>query len=95
MGELARLKNLGLVSEKWLNEMGVFTRDQLAAMGPVQAYHLLKFQERKVSLNLVYAIQGALLDLHWTALPDGLKRQLRAECFHEGDPKPKSRNRSP
>ena len=38
MGELSELKGLGPRSEACLNEIGIHTRAQLRALGPVQAY---------------------------------------------------------
>lgn len=75
--ELARLKNLGPVSAGWLNAIGIYTKAELAALGAVAAYRRLKAAGYPVSLNLVYAIQGALMDLHWTDLPAALRDELR------------------
>lgn len=75
--ELAQLKNIGKASEGWLNAIGVYTQQELAVLGPVAAYRRLKAEGYPVSLNLVYAIQGALMDLHWTDLPATLRDELR------------------
>ncbi len=40
--ELARLKNLGPESTRWLAEMGVSTRADLERLGPVGAYEALR-----------------------------------------------------
>lgn len=75
--ELAKLKNIGRTTEAWLNAAGVFTRADLERLGPVEAYLLLAREGYPVSLNLVYAIEGALTDTHWTALPADTKADLR------------------
>ena len=79
--ERASLKNLGKKSERMLNDVGVYNRDELAAVGAVRAYRVLKGMGYPVSLNLIYAIQGALLDIHWTALP----RDLREKLVNQGE----------
>ncbi len=77
VSKLARLANLGPASEKWLNAIGVYTRHDLEQLGSVNAYRLLKDQGYNASLNLVYAIEGALRRLEWNRLPPGLKAELR------------------
>ena len=77
---LAGLKNLGPTSARWLHHIGVRTRADLAELGSVGAYLLLREQGYRVSLNLVYAIEAALLDIHWTHLPRELKAELRRRC---------------
>lgn len=77
--EIGQLRNLGPKSEQWLNSIGIYTRAELAELGAVDAYHILKGHGYNVSLNLVYAIQATLLDVHWTALPAEVKAALRAE----------------
>jgi DNA transformation protein and related proteins len=74
---LSHLKNIGPVTAGWLNAIGIHSRDDLEAVGPVQAYHLLKLRGENVSLNLLYALQGALLDVHWNALSEEMKDELR------------------
>jgi len=77
MQPIADLKNLGPKSQAWLNAIGVHHRADLQTVGPVAAYTILKQQGYPVSLNLLYAMQAALLDIHWTALPENVKAQLK------------------
>ncbi|MDX1522154.1 MAG: TfoX/Sxy family protein, partial [Anaerolineae bacterium] len=79
VSEIANLKNLGPTSERWLNDIGIYTRRELVALGPVSAYQRLKAAGYNVSLNLVYAIQGAIMDLHWTDLPLALREELKQQ----------------
>ena len=74
---IANLKNLGPKSEKWLNAIGVYTLQDLKEMGAVDCCKILKAQGYPASLNLAYAIEGALRDIHWNALPDDVKRALK------------------
>jgi len=77
MHSLIQLKNLGPKSTQWLNAIGVYTLDDLREMGAIDCCRILKAQGYSVSLNLAYAIEGALRDLHWTKLPESVKQQLR------------------
>lgn len=72
------LKNLGPVSEQWLRAVGIHSREELEKLGPVEAYRLVRMHGFNASLNLLYALEAALLNLHWTALPPQTKARLKA-----------------
>ena len=74
--DLLELKNLGNTSINWLRTIGINSRDDLNAIGPVEAYTRIKQRDIKVSKVLLYALYGALNDLHWNDLPSDLKQQL-------------------
>lgn len=75
---LTSLKNLGPKSAAWLAGVGLKTRADLERVGSVGAYRRVRESRGEASLNLLYALEGALLDVHWTALPVPLKERLRA-----------------
>ena len=77
--ELESLLNLGPKSTSWLADIGIHTRRDLVEMGIVPAYCLLKAQEYPASLNLLYALYGALHDVPWNKVPPEVKQQLQAE----------------
>ena len=77
MQRITDLKNLGSKSQTWLNAIGVHNRADLQAVGPIAAYTILKQQGYPATLNLLYAMQAALLDIHWTALPPDIKTKLK------------------
>lgn len=79
ISELASLRNLGGTSEKWLNEIGIFTRTDLERIGSVEAYRLLKEKGFPVSLNLVWGIEGALSETDWRELSEDLKASIRQQ----------------
>jgi TfoX/Sxy family transcriptional regulator of competence genes len=81
--ELYQLKNIGLKSEAWLNAIGVHTKSDLVRLGSIHAYWLLKDAGFNVSLNLVYAMEGAILDTRWDELPEKLKAELRVAIDKE------------
>lgn len=80
VSELSKLKNIGKVSESWLNSVGIYTRADLEAVGAVAAYRRVKQEGYNATPNLVYALQGALMDLHWTDLPLALKEELKVKA---------------
>ena len=71
------LQNLGPRSAAWLRAVGIDRKSQLEAIGSVGAWCLLREAGFRVSLLLVYAIEAALLDMHWTELPLELRDTLR------------------
>lgn len=74
--ELARLRNLGRVSAGWLVEVGITSYDDLARLGAVETY-LRVAERRRVSLNLLYALEGAVQDVLWTDLSPEERARLR------------------
>ncbi len=86
MGELRQLKGLGAKSEKALNDIGILTAADLKTIGPVRAFIKLKNESiTKPSLNFLYAMVGALEDIHWTAVAQKEKARLimELEDFNE------------
>ena len=78
--DLAALKNLGNTSVNWLRTVGIHTRDELHRIGPVAAYNRIRERGIRVSRVLLYALQGALMDIHWNELDEDLKRRLVEEA---------------
>ena len=79
ISRLSRLKNIGKVSEQWLNSIDIYTKEDIEEFGPIVIYNLLKANGYNVSLVMVYALQGAIMDLHWKDIPKDLKEELKAE----------------
>jgi len=73
------LRNLGHTSARWLREAGIHTREELDRLGPARAYLLVKEDRPEVTLNLLWALAGALSDTDWRDLPLELKDRLRQE----------------
>lgn len=57
---MSALRNLGPKSREWLAAIGVHTADDLKRVGAVPAYLALKRARPAVSLNLLYALVGAV-----------------------------------
>lgn len=73
------LRNLGPTSGKWLHDVGIQTKDELKRFGPVAAFQLVREKHPKVSLNLLWALAGALSDKDWRELTNSEKRQLQSD----------------
>ena len=76
---LAALRNLGHKSADMLSRAGIDTVEELRKLGAVEAYIAVKQTGVPASLNLLYAIEGALTDEHWSRLPDGRRESLIME----------------
>ena len=74
--ELAQLKNLGAASVNILHAIDIHTYEHLKEIGPVGAYLQIKQRGIHVSKVMLYALQGALLNVHWNELSPDLKQQL-------------------
>jgi DNA transformation protein len=74
--KLIELKNLGASTVNILNSIGIRTQQELQAIGSVQAYRRIRQRGVHVSRALLYAMEGALLDIPWQSLDPALKVQL-------------------
>ena len=74
------MKNMGPKSKEWLASVGIHTLDDVAEIGVVESYLRVKaVYPDKVSLNLLYGLQAALLDLPWNELPPDIKAELKRQ----------------
>ena len=78
--ELLGLKNLGMASVNILHAIGVNNYSDLSEVGAVEAYCRIKSRGINVSKVMLYALQGALMDVHWNDLTPELKAQLVEEA---------------
>lgn len=82
--ELQHMKNLGKTSAQWLHAVGIHSANDLRRLGAVDAYRAVRARGFRASMVLLYAIEGALLDVHWNDLPPGLKDQLKGQLDELG-----------
>jgi DNA transformation protein len=69
VGELSKLKGIGPKSEKCLNEIGIFTKNELVKTGAVKTFLKLQRESRiQPSLNFRYALVGAIENRRWTEI---------------------------
>jgi len=74
------IKNMGPKSSLWLHEIGIDTLEDLEAIGAVEAYRRLKTaRPTEVSLNALWGMQAALLNIHWNALTAEMKADLKSQ----------------
>lgn len=59
------LANLGPASVRMLNAAGIHSEQELRALGAVAAYLAVKASGGNASLNLLWALEGALTGRDW------------------------------
>ena len=74
--EKEKLRNIGPKSSAWLRQVGLRTREDLDAIGAVEAFMRVKRAGFKPTLNLLYSIEGALRDCHWQEISDARRSEL-------------------
>jgi hypothetical protein len=74
-----KMRNIGPKSSAWLRQVGLRTHEDVAAAGPVDAFMRVKRAGFRPSLNLLYALEGALADCHWLEVPEARRQVLVAE----------------
>ncbi|CAN5637470.1 hypothetical protein BH23PSE2_BH23PSE2_05960 [soil metagenome] len=73
-----KMRNIGPKSAAWLRQVGLKTPEALAEVGPLEAFMRVKRAGFKPSLNLLYALEGALCGCHWQEVPEARREQLVA-----------------
>jgi hypothetical protein len=74
---IENLRNLGPASAVWLREIGITTIGELERLGASTAYRMVKQQQPKASLNLLWALAAGLQDRDWRDLTEEQKEELR------------------
>ena len=91
----AKLRNIGPKSAAWLRQVGLHTPEALAEAGTVGAFMRIKRAGFRPSLNLLYALEGAILDCRWRDVPEDRRQQLVADAEAAIAELPPPRNRPP
>lgn len=73
------LIGIGPKSGQWLREAGIATRDDLARVGVIEAYRRVRKAGHAVNLNLLWALQGGLMDIHWSMISPKQRETLKAQ----------------
>ena len=71
-----KIRNVGPKSAAWLRQVGVRTLEDLVRVGPVEVFLKVKRAGFRPSLNLLYAMAGAIDDCHWTDVAEERKAAL-------------------
>lgn len=74
-----KIRNVGPKSAAWLRQVGIKSDEEVRAIGALETFMKVKRAGFKPSLNLLYALEGAVLDCHWTALTAERKSELVLE----------------
>jgi DNA transformation protein len=74
------MKNIGPKSTEWLASIGVHSLEDVAKLGVVETYKRVKIAyPEKVTLNMLWGLQAAVLGIHWNELPPDIKSELRKQ----------------
>lgn len=83
---IADLPNFGPKSQLMLAKAGIKTIEQLRELGAVRAFVQVKRSGSNASLNLLWAMEGALTGQHWqvVAKQERLRLLLELEDLERG-----------
>lgn len=74
---ISDLQGLGLKSEEMLKQIGIHNADQLREIGAVPAYVALKkLGKYPLSMNLLYAMVGAIEGANWLEIAQNQRSKL-------------------
>lgn len=73
------MHNLWPISIKWLAEVGIYTLEDLKKCNLIQTYTILKEQNPKVNLNLLWAMYGAVHNIDWKSIDAYTKYELKIQ----------------
>ena len=79
---LTDLKNIGKKIAGRLNEVGIFSEDEMRLVGAVEAHRMIKEKYPNETLPVcyyLYSFDGALTDKHWDEIGEKRKQQLKAK----------------
>lgn len=87
MNRGVKIRNVGPKSAAWLRQVGVRSLEDLRGLGVVPTFMKVRRAGFRPSLNLLYAMEGALLDCHWQEVPEQRRSELllavdAAESLH-------------
>lgn len=82
MGELSKLPNIGPAVESQLNQVGIFTPEQLTQAGAEQAWLKILLTDPSACMNRLLALEGAIRGIKKTLIPEARRQELKA--FYKG-----------
>ena len=77
MGELSKLPNIGKVVEEQLNQVGIFTEEELHSVGAKQAWLKIQQIDESACIHRLLALEGAIQGVKKTQLSDDKKAELK------------------
>ena len=76
MNELTALPNIGPTLSLLLEEIGVYSKTDLVGMGSFEAFSRIRKIWKGAGITMLYAVEGAILDVHYHALPETRRDEL-------------------
>ena len=76
MGELSELPNIGKVVEEQLNQVGIFTFEELKAIGAKRAWLKIQGIDSSACIHRLLALEGAIQGVKKTELAPEMKKEL-------------------
>lgn len=73
------MRNIGPKSSTLLKRAGINSRAELANVGVIPAYLMVKLAGGRPSLNLLWAMEGVVQDKDWKSISASRKQQLLEE----------------
>lgn len=77
MGELSKLPNIGKVVEEQLNQVNIFTENDLKTIGAKQAWLKIQQIDESACIHRLLALEGAVRGVKKAQLPDDAKAELK------------------
>ncbi|PID85402.1 MAG: competence protein TfoX [Chloroflexi bacterium] len=78
--KLTELRNIGKKIAGRLNEVGIFSEDELQKVGAVDAHKMIRQKYPNETLPVcyyLYSFEGALSDKHWNDIGEEKKQELK------------------
>ncbi len=78
--KLTDLKNIGNKIAGRLNEVGIFSEEELRFYGAVEAHKMIKKNHPNETLPVcyyLYSFEGALCNKHWNEIEEKKKQELK------------------
>lgn len=76
---ISDLPNLGPKCAEWLEAVGITTEEDLRAVGIIEAYKRCQDAGVNTTLNLLWAMFGALNNIPFEEVPKDIKEQLKQQ----------------
>jgi DNA transformation protein len=77
MGKLSNLPNIGKNTEQQLNDVGIYSAEQLIKKGSKQAWLKIKEIDPSACIHRLYGLEGAIRGIRKAELPDDVKTDLK------------------
>lgn len=77
MGELSKLPNIGEKLEEQLNQIGIFTNDDLKSIGAKKAWLDIQKIDESACIHRLLALEGAIRGVKKSLLPNDVKEELK------------------